>query len=56
MVIDEHGNVVAEEGRRASFGGGTSGLGDARYKTGKDIPIRCRVTGDGYWQVSPESA
>jgi hypothetical protein len=56
VVIDEDGNVVAEEGRRDSFGGGTSGIGDARYKTGNDIPVRCRVAGDGYWQVTPESA
>lgn len=52
-VIDEGGNVVAQEGRRDSFGGGTSGLGDARYFTGSDIPVRCRVIEDSYWRVSP---
>lgn len=53
-VIDEEGNVVTVEGQRDSFGGGTSGLGDARYYTQKDIPGRCRVAGDNYWRVSPE--
>ncbi len=52
-VIDEDGNVVAQEGRRDSFGGGTSRLGGARYATGSDIPVRCRVIGDNYWRVSP---
>ena len=52
-VVDEDGNVVAQEGRRDSFGGGTSGLGNARYFTGRDIPVRCRVVGDSYWLVSP---
>jgi hypothetical protein len=53
-VVDEDGDVVAEEGRRDSFGGGTSGIGDARYFTGRDVPGRCRVVGDHYWRVSPE--
>lgn len=55
-VVDEDGQVVGEEGRPDSFGGGAYGLGDARYHTGKDIPLRCRLTGDSYWLVSPESA
>jgi hypothetical protein len=54
-VVDEEANVIAKVGHRHSFGGGTSGLGDARYFTGRDVPVRCRVDGDHYWRVSPES-
>jgi hypothetical protein len=44
-VVDEEGNVIAKVGHRHSFGGGTSGLGVARYFTGRDVPVRCRVDG-----------